>query len=93
MPLARRLPKRGFYNRTRKVHQVVNVGVLETFGEGATVDVQALVSRGLVRSRGGPVKLLGNGDAPKNVTVKVHAVSASARQKVEAAGGSIEAIS
>ena len=93
MPIARRLPKRGFHNRTRKVHQVVNVGMLEGFGEGASVDLEALVSRGLVRRRGGPVKLLGNGDAPKNLTVRVHAASVSARQKIEAAGGSIEAIS
>jgi len=93
MPMARRLPKRGFHNRSRKVYQVVNVGLLEAFGEGASVDIEALASRGLVRSKGGPVKLLGNGEAPKNVTVKVHAASASARKKVEAAGGSIEAIS
>ena len=59
----------------------------------ASIDVEALVSRGLVRRRGGPVKLLGNGDAPKNLTLKIHAASASARQKIEAAGGSIEAIS
>ncbi len=93
MPMVRRLPKRGFFNRSRKVFQVVNVGVLEVFGEGANVDVEALASRGLVRPKGGPVKLLGSGEAPKNLTVKVHAASASARKKVEAAGGSIEAIS
>jgi large subunit ribosomal protein L15 len=93
MPLARRLPKRGFHNRTRTVHQVVNVGMLSVFAEGSTVDLEALVSHGLVRSKGGPVKLLGEGEAPKNVTVKVHSASAGARQKVEAAGGSIEAVS
>lgn len=93
MPIARRLPKRGFHNRTRKVHQVVNVGMLEGFAEGASVDLEALVLRGLVRRRGAPVKLLGNGDAPKNLTVRVHAASVGARQKIEAAGGSIEAIS
>jgi large subunit ribosomal protein L15 len=67
--------------------------MLEGFAEGASVDLEALVLRGLVRRRGAPVKLLGNGDAPKNLTVRVHAASASARQKIEAAGGSIEAIS
>lgn len=93
MPITRRLPKRGFYNRFRTTYQVVNVAALAAFGDGATVDFDALVSRGLVRARGGKVKLLGNGDAPKNVTVKLHAVSAGARAKVEAAGGSVEAIS
>jgi len=92
MPLARRLPKRGFHNRNRKAFQVVNVGALAAFGDGATVDVEALASRGLVRSRGGDVKLLGEGDAPKGLTVKVHAASAGARRKIEEAGGRLEAI-
>ena len=92
MPLARRLPKRGFHNRSRKVFQVVNVGVLATFGDGATVDVEALVARGFVRSKGGDVKLLGEGEAPKGLTVKVHAASAGARKKIEEAGGRLEAI-
>jgi large subunit ribosomal protein L15 len=93
MPMARRLPKRGFHNRFRTTFQIVNVDDLAIFGEGATVDFDALVARGLVRPRGGKVKLLGNGDAPKNTTVKVHKVSARARTKIEAAGGSIEAVS
>jgi large subunit ribosomal protein L15 len=92
MPLARRLPKRGFYNRDRKVFQIVNVGALAAFGDGATVDVEALVARGLVRSKGGDVKLLGEGDAPKGLTVKVHAASAGARRKIEEAGGKLEAL-
>ena len=92
MPLARRLPKRGFYNRSRKVFQVVNVGALAAFGDGATVDVEALAARGLVRSNGGDVKLLGEGDAPKGLTVKVHAASTGARRKIEEAGGKLEAI-
>lgn len=92
MPMARRLPKRGFHNRNRKVYQVVNLAALAAFEEGATIDLEALVGRGLARAKGGPVKLLGNGDAPKNLTVKVQAASASARQKVEAAGGRIEAV-
>ncbi len=92
MPLARRLPKRGFYNRNRKVFQIVNVGALGAFGDGATVDVEALVARGLVSSRGGEVKLLGEGDAPKGLTVKVHAASTGARRKIEEAGGRLEAI-
>ena len=92
MPLARRLPKRGFRNRSRKVFQVVNVGALTAFGDGATVDVEALVARGLVRSRGGDVKLLGEGEAPKGLSVKVHAASAGARKKIEEAGGKLEAL-
>ncbi len=90
MPITRRLPKRGFHNRSRVVHQVVNVGALSVFGEGAVVDPAALAARGLVKARGGPIKLLGEGEAPKNLSVTVHAASAGARQKVEAAGGSVE---
>lgn len=90
MPLARRLPKRGFHNRGGTVFQVVNVGALAGFGEGATVDVDALVARGLVRRRGGDVKLLGEGEAPRNLTVKVAAASATARKKIEDAGGKVE---
>lgn len=91
MPLMRRVPKRGFHNRARKVHQIVNVGALAAFGDGATVDFEALVGRGLVARRGGDVKLLGEGDAPRNLTVKVSAASAAARRKIEEAGGKVEA--
>jgi large subunit ribosomal protein L15 len=90
MPITRRLPKRGFHNRSRKVYQVVNVGALAAFGDGASVDPEALVARGLVHRKGGEIKLLGEGEAPKNLTVKVHAASAGARKKVEEAGGSVE---
>ncbi len=90
MPIARRLPKRGFYSRNRKEYQIVNLEALAAFGDGATVDVAALALRGLIRAKGGDVKLLAEGDAPKNLTIKVNKVSAAARQKVEAAGGSVE---
>ncbi len=90
MPITRRLPKRGFHNRTRKEYQVVNVGALAAFGDGASVDPAALVERGLIHRKGADVKLLGSGDAPKNLTIKVHAASATARKKVEEAGGSVE---
>ncbi len=90
MPLARRLPKRGFHNHSRKIFQVVNVGSLAAFGEGATVDLEALASKGLIRRRGGSVKILGEGDAPRNLTVRVHAASATARKKIEANGGKLE---
>ena len=90
MPLARRLPKRGFYNRSRTTYQVVNVAALGVFGEGSTVDFEALASKGLINRKGGDVKLLGEGDAPKGLTVVVAAASAGARQKIEAAGGKVE---
>ncbi len=90
MPLARRLPKRGFHNVFRKDVGIVNVRDLGAFGEGATVDVEALVARGLVHKGCDAVKLLAEGDAPKGVTVKVHRASAAARAKIEAAGGTLE---
>jgi len=90
MPLARRLPKRGFYNRNRTTYQVVNVSALSIFAEGSRVDFEALAAKGLINRKGGDVKLLGEGEAPKGLTVIVKAVSAGARQKVEAAGGKVE---
>jgi len=93
MPLVRRLPKRGFRSRHHTEHQVINLAALATFGDGATVDVAALVGRGLARARGGPVKLLGEGESPRSLTVRVHAVSEGARSKVLAAGGRVETIS
>jgi len=92
MPLARRLPKRGFHNIFRKVYQVVNVGGLAAFGDGASIDPESLAARGLINAKSGDVKLLGEGEAPKNLTVKVHKASASARKKIEAAGGSVEVV-
>ena len=93
MPLARRLPKRGFSHQPWAVRvEIVNVGALAVFGEGATVDVGALVARGLVRKAHDKVKVLGEGDAPKGLTLKVHRVSAGARQKIESAGGSVETL-
>ena len=91
MPLVRRLPKRGFTNIHRKPVEVVNVGVLDVFGEGATVDPEALAQRGLVHG-GAPVKLLGDGEAPRGLTVKVHRISGSARRKIEEAGGNVEIV-
>ena len=90
MPLARRLPKRGFFNHFRKSFRIVNLSALGGFGDGATVDAATLEARGLIRHTKHPVKVLGEGEAPKNLTLKVHAASASARQKIEAAGGTVE---
>ena len=90
MPLYRRVPKRGFHNRSRVVFRVVNVGALAAFGEGASVDAAALEQRGLIRHGKAPVKLLAEGDAPAKLTVKVQKASAAARRKIEEAGGSLE---
>ena len=89
MPLNMRLPKKGFTNIFRKEVEIVNLSALSAFEDGATVDVATLKERGLVRGKGA-VKVLGNGDAPKNLNVKVNRISAGARQKIEAAGGSVE---
>lgn len=92
MPITRRLPKRGFKPLAKQRCEVINTGALAVFGENATVDVDGLVARGLVRRSGAPVKLLAEGEAPKGVTVKVHAASEAARQKIEQAGGSVEIV-
>jgi large subunit ribosomal protein L15 len=91
MPLQIRLPKRGFFNRFRTKVEVVNVSDLVKLGDGATVDAQALFAAGLIRgTRDALVKVLGDGEAPKNLTVKVDRISAGAKAKIEAAGGSVE---
>ncbi len=92
MPQVRRLPKRGYFNRNRVAFQIVNVGALSACKAGSMVDVEALLAHGLIRRNGGGVKILGQGEAPKNLTLKVQRVSKSARQKIEKAGGSIELI-
>ena len=92
MPLVRRLPKRGFYSRHRKRYQAVNVGALAALGDGAEVTRETLATRGLISPTQVPVKILGEGNAPKNLTVKVHALSKTARSKIEAAGGNVEII-
>lgn len=92
MPLARRLPKRGFTNIFRVEYQVVNVGRLGAFESGAEVDPQGLHTRRMIRKKGMPVKILGKGDISLPLTVRVHAVSSTARKKIEDAGGRIELI-
>lgn len=89
MPLYRKLPRRGFNNKNFKVtYQLVNVGDLEKL-EGDAVNREALVKAGLVRENAQGVKLLGNGEVAKAFTVEVDKVSASAKAKIEAAGGKI----
>ena len=92
MPLVRRLPKRGFFSRDRVAYQIVNVSALSVFKAGSTVDAAALLARGLIRRNGGGVKILAQGEAPEKLALKVQRVSASAREKIEAAGGSVELI-
>lgn len=92
MPLVRRIRKYGFRRPQRVECEIVNLGALAGFGEGATVDAAALAARGLIRGSGAPVKLLGVGEAPRNLTVRVHRASASARSKIEAAGGKVEIV-
>jgi len=95
MPLYRRLPKRGFLPPGGKTeYAVVNLKSLAAFGAGATVDPDGLVQAGLIKGAGrSRVKILGNGDLPHALTVKAHAVSGSARGKIEAAGGRVELLS
>jgi large subunit ribosomal protein L15 len=92
MPLVRRLPKRGFFNRDRVTYQIVNVGALSAFKAGSTVDAESLLAHGMIRRNGGGIKVLAQGEAPKNLTLKIQRVSASARKKIEEAGGSVELI-
>ncbi len=90
MPLYRRIPKRGFTNRNTKGIVAVNLSVLEVFDDGATVDVDTLIERGIVKNPRDGVKILGNGDFTKKLTVKANAFSASAKEKIEALGGTAE---
>ena len=87
MPLARRLPKRGFVNIFAKHYTTVNVGQLEVFEDGSVVDAEALRSKGLVGTVRDGVKVLGNGELTRKLTVVAEAFSDTARQKIEAAGG------
>jgi len=93
MPLIRRMPKVGFKPPTRVEFLAVNVGNLQAFGAGAVVDVAALRSAGLVKGPAGTkVKILGTGDLSVKLAVKADAFSASAKAKIEAAGGSCETV-
>ena len=92
MPLYQRVPKKGFQNHFRVENEVVNLSALSVFGENAEVDVAAMVEKGLVRGSGRPVKVIAEGEAPKGLKLKVNKISASAREKIEAAGGSVEQV-
>ena len=92
MPLYRRLPKRGFKCRNSKDIVAINVSELNRFEDGAEVTPAALLASGAISRLGDGVKLLGNGEVTKKVTVKVNAVSETAKSKIEAAGGTVEVI-
>ena len=92
MPLQRRLPKRGFNNIFAKNIVSVNVGSLNKFEDGAVVDTKALIEAGIVKNSFDGVKVLGNGNITKKLTVQVSAFSESAKAKIEAAGGKAEVI-
>ena len=90
MPLYRRIPKRGFRNRNSLDIVAINVSALEVFENGAVVDVDALLEKGIVKNPRDGVKILGNGELTKKLSVKVNAYSASAKEKIEALGGTAE---
>lgn len=86
-PIQRRMPKRGFNNPFPKLTAEINISQLETFGAGAKVDEQALRDRGLLKGRCDRIKILGDGELTKAVTVTAHSFSKSAQAKIEKAGG------
>jgi large subunit ribosomal protein L15 len=91
MPLTQRLPKlRGFHNKWRKEYAVVNIGKLNRFERGATVDGELLAQAGLIAKPSTPVKVLAAGGVKTPLTLRVHRISKAARQAVEAAGGTVE---
>ena len=92
MPLARRIPKRGFHNIFAKPLESVNVSALNKFEDGAVVDAQALLESRILSKCQYGVKILGNGEITKKLTVKASAFSESAKAKIEAAGGKAEVV-
>lgn len=93
MPLFRRIPKRGFNNKNfRKTYTVINVGGLDTFTDGAVVDLGAVLEAGLVsrEKHSDLFKVLGDGEVTKKLTVRVDAITSTAKSKIEAAGGQVE---
>ncbi len=90
MPLYRRIPKRGFTNINSKEIVGINLNALEVFENGTTVSVESLIEMGIVKNPKDGVKILGNGEFTKKLTVKANAFSASAKEKIEALGGTAE---
>ena len=92
MPLYRRIPKRGFTNRNTKEIVAINLEVLESFEDGATVSVDTLIETGIVKNPRDGIKILGRGELTKKLNVQANAFSASAKEKIEALGGTAEEI-
>ncbi len=92
MPMQRRLPKRGFRSLDKKEYAVVNVGQLEIFEAGSCVDLEALLKSGLIGKVFDGIKILATGDLTRALTIKAHKFSAAAKEKIAAAGGTIEEI-
>lgn len=92
MPLYRRIPKRGFKNRNTPEIVGINVSRLEVFDNGATVTIEALMEQGIIKNPKDGVKILGNGELTKKLTVQANAFSAAAKEKIEASGGTAEVI-
>lgn len=92
MPLYRRIPKRGFQNRNTLNIIGINLGRLEVFEDGDTVTIKALMEKRIVKDPKDGVKILGNGKLTKKLTVQANAFSASAKEKIEALGGTVEVI-
>ena len=92
MPLYRRLPKRGFKNRNHKDIVAINLSALERFDNGATVDQAALVESGIVKEVRDGVKVLGGGELTKKLDVKLQGFSSTAKEKIEALGGTAEVV-
>ncbi|MCD7732168.1 MAG: 50S ribosomal protein L15 [Oscillospiraceae bacterium] len=90
--LARRIPKRGFNNIFAAKYTAINVSDLEKFVDGTVVDTELLIAAGIVKNEGNGIKVLGNGELTKKLTVKAAAYSASAKEKIEKAGGEAEVI-
>ncbi|MBJ6725835.1 50S ribosomal protein L15 [Geomesophilobacter sediminis] len=92
MPMHRRLPKRGFTPLTKKEYALVNIGQLDAFEAGSVVDIDALIKGGFISGVKDGVKVLADGELTKALTIKAHKFSATAREKIQAAGGSVEEI-
>ena len=92
MPITRRLPKRGFNNIFAKTYAIVNVEALNAFDNGAVVGTEELLAKKIIRKAEDGLRVLGNGELSKKLTVKANAFSESAKAKIEAAGGKVEVV-
>ena len=92
MPLQRRIPKRGFNNIFASEYSTVNISALNAFEDGAVVDAAALIEKGIIKKEYDGLKVLGNGELTKKITVKAVAFSAAAKEKIVAAGGKYEVL-